>query len=44
MKIDIPKTWPGDAAGAIAIQNRLRARVITTDQFETITTVAGIDA
>ena len=44
MKIDIPKTWPGDAAGAIAIQNRLRDRVITTDQFETITTVAGIDA
>ena len=44
MKIDIPNTWPGDAAGAIAIQNRLRARVITTDQFETITTVAGIDA
>ena len=44
MKIDIPKTWPGDAAGAISIQNRLRDRVITTDQFETITTVAGIDA
>ena len=44
MKIDIPKTWPGDAAGALAIQNRLRDRVITTDQFETITTVAGIDA
>ena len=44
MKIDIPDTWPVDAAGAIAIQDRLRNRVITTDQFETITTVAGVDA
>lgn len=44
MKIDIPETWPEDAAGAIAIQNRLRDQVITTDQFETITTVAGVDA
>lgn len=44
MKIDIPKTWPGDAAGAIAIQNRLRDQVIITNQFEKITTVAGIDA
>ncbi len=44
MKIDIPDTWPVDAAGAIAIQNRLRTRVITTDQFETSTTVAGVDA
>ncbi|NEQ54495.1 MAG: deoxyribonuclease V [Leptolyngbya sp. SIO3F4] len=44
MKIDIPETWPEDATGAIAIQNSLRNQVITTDQFETITTVAGVDA
>lgn len=44
MKIDIPDTWPTDAADAIAVQNRLRNQVITTDQFETVTTVAGVDA
>ncbi|MEM9484851.1 MAG: endonuclease V, partial [Cyanobacteria bacterium P01_F01_bin.116] len=44
MKIDIPNTWPADAEGAIAIQNQLRDRVITTNQFESITTVAGVDA
>lgn len=44
MKIDVPDTWPTDAAGAIAVQNRLRSQVITTDQFEAIKTVAGIDA
>ncbi|MBT9317798.1 deoxyribonuclease V [Leptothoe spongobia] len=44
MKIDIPKTWPVDATEAIAVQNRLRTRVITTDQFKSITTVAGVDA
>ena len=44
MKIDIPESWPVDAAGAIAVQNRLRSQVITTDQFESITTVAGVDA
>ena len=44
MKIDIPDTWPVDAKGAIAVQNRLRDQVIISDQFETITTVAGVDA
>ncbi|MEA5463815.1 deoxyribonuclease V [Leptothoe sp. PORK10 BA2] len=44
MKIDGPKTWPVDANQAIATQNRLRGQVITTDQFETIATVAGVDA
>lgn len=44
MKIDIPKSWPGDAEGAIAVQNRLRHQVITTDRFDLITTVAGVDA
>lgn len=44
MKIDIPKSWPVDTGGAIAVQNRLRHRVVTTDQFDSIITVAGIDA
>ncbi|EKU97827.1 deoxyinosine 3'endonuclease (endonuclease V) [Leptolyngbya sp. PCC 7375] len=44
MKIDVSDTWPQDTGGAIAIQNRLRSQVITTDQFASITTVAGIDA
>lgn len=44
MKIDVPDTWPRDTAGAIALQNQLRSQVITTDQFESITTVAGVDA
>lgn len=44
MKIDVPNSWPTDTAGAIAIQNQLRSRVSTTDQFESITTVAGVDA
>ena len=44
MKIDVPETWPVDAQEAIATQNRLRGQVITTDQFETIVTVAGVDA
>ena len=44
MKIDVPDVWPTDTAGAIAIQNRLRSQVITTNQFESIKTVAGIDA
>ncbi|MFG6100835.1 deoxyribonuclease V [Leptothoe sp. EHU-05/26/07-4] len=44
MKIDVSDTWPQDTGGAIAIQNRLRSQVITTDQFAAITTVAGIDA
>lgn len=44
MKIDVFDTWPTDAAGAIALQNRLRSQVVTTDQFESITTVAGVDA
>lgn len=44
MKIDIPDAWPVDAEGAIATQNHLRHQVITTDQFEAITTVAGVDA
>ena len=43
MKVDVD-AWPVDADGAISIQNRLRHRVITTDQFTTITTVAGVDA
>ncbi|MEM6252486.1 MAG: deoxyribonuclease V [Cyanobacteria bacterium P01_D01_bin.156] len=44
MKIDIPNTWPSDTEAAIALQNRLRTQVITTNQFEKITTVAGVDA
>ncbi len=44
MKIDVPETWPTDAASAIAVQNRLRNQVITTDQFASIKIVAGIDA
>ncbi|MGD1854299.1 MAG: deoxyribonuclease V [Leptolyngbyaceae cyanobacterium] len=44
MKIDIPESWPTDAAAAIAIQNHLRDRVVTTDQFSSIVTVAGVDA
>ncbi len=44
MKIDVPDVWPTDTAGAIAIQTRLRSQVITTNQFESIKTVAGIDA
>lgn len=44
MKIDIPETWPVGATEAIAVQNRLRGQVSTTDQFKAITTVAGIDA
>ena len=44
MKIDVSDAWPTDAAGAIAIQNQLRSQVITTNQFDTIATVAGVDA
>ena len=44
MKIDVSDTWPTDTEGAIAVQNCLRNQVITTDQFDTITTVAGVDA
>ena len=44
MKIDVHDTWPTDAQGAIAVQNSLRNQVITTDQFDTVTTVAGVDA
>ena len=44
MKIDVPNSWPTDTAGAISIQNHLRSQVVTTNQFESITTVAGVDA
>ncbi|MEM9484268.1 MAG: deoxyribonuclease V, partial [Cyanobacteria bacterium P01_F01_bin.116] len=44
MKIDVPETWPTDTASAIALQNRLRSQVITTNRIEKINTVAGVDA
>ena len=44
MKIDVSDDWPANAADAIALQNQLRSRVVTTNQFESIKTVAGVDA
>lgn len=44
MKIDIPTGWSGDTVGAIAVQNHLHSQVTTTDRFDAITTVAGVDA
>lgn len=36
--------WPTTIDEAIVIQEQLRSQVITSDDFDTITTVAGVDA
>ena len=36
-------TWPATAAEAIALQRKLRERVIVVDQLGTVRTVAGLD-
>ncbi|MBV8887970.1 MAG: deoxyribonuclease V [Chroococcidiopsidaceae cyanobacterium CP_BM_RX_35] len=43
MKIYQRHTWPSTVAEAIAIQQQLRAEVITTDQLEGVQYVAGVD-
>jgi len=43
MKISQPQIWPLNVTEAIAIQQQLRAEVITTDQLETVQHVAGVD-
>lgn len=43
MKISQRHTWPSTVAEAIAIQQQLRAEVITTDQLEAVQYVAGVD-
>ena len=35
--------WPASAAEAIALQQKLRERVIVVDQLDTVSTVAGLD-
>lgn len=43
MKISQRHAWPSTVAEAIAIQQQLRAEVITTDRLETVQYVAGVD-
>ncbi|EAW38967.1 deoxyribonuclease V [Lyngbya sp. PCC 8106] len=43
MKIKHPQTWPETVEEAIPIQNQLKSLVVTTDQFESIQYVAGVD-
>lgn len=43
MNITKPSSWPTTEEEAIAIQEQLRHRVITEDQLEEVTCVAGVD-
>lgn len=43
MKISQRHAWPSTVAEAIAIQQQLRAEVITTDRLEAVQYVAGVD-
>jgi deoxyribonuclease V len=43
MKAAMTHPWPATAAEAIALQRRLRERVIVVDQLGTVRTVAGLD-
>lgn len=40
---DEPTPWPRTAAEAIAVQKRLASRIETTDRFDRVHTIAGID-
>ncbi|MEO0458052.1 MAG: deoxyribonuclease V [Cyanobacteria bacterium P01_A01_bin.114] len=44
MKVNFPKGWPETTAAAIALQNQLRHQVVTTDDLDDVTIVAGVDA
>lgn len=39
----MPPAWPDTPAQAIALQNRLRAKVVTTDRLGVVRYVAGLD-
>ncbi len=43
MKLAINHPWPATAAEAIALQRKLRERVIVVDQLSAVRTVAGLD-
>lgn len=43
MHIDYPQTWPHTAQEAIALQQELRSKVVTTDQLGPVKYVAGVD-
>jgi deoxyribonuclease V len=40
----VPEAWPATAAEAIALQKRLRTRVVKRDQLDAVRYVAGLDA
>lgn len=44
MKVHQERAWPTNAEEAIAIQQELRKKVITTDDLGTVKYVAGVDA
>lgn len=44
MKINQLHTWPGTIEEAIAIQEQLRGKIITTDKLSEVKWVAGVDA
>lgn len=43
MQIPSLQDWPTTAAEAIALQQQLRSQVVTTDDFGSVQTVAGVD-
>ncbi len=43
LKIPIPMTWPTTVAEACQIQEALRAKVVASDKFGQVRTVAGVD-
>jgi deoxyribonuclease V len=43
MNTHYPHSWDLNAEDAIALQKRLKAKIITTDEFDHIEYVAGVD-
>ncbi|HJW80922.1 MAG TPA: hypothetical protein VJ396_01660, partial [Acidiferrobacterales bacterium] len=43
MKPAVTHPWPATAAEAVALQRKLRERVIAVDQLGTVRSVAGLD-